>query len=89
MDIVYIFFLSITIELINRIFKKLTQIKSHREVTYGISAIIFSVALCFRNISDIKYIQNVILKYVVIILVFVISLIVLILANLKYKKEKS
>lgn len=82
-------FLSITIELINRIFKKLTQIKSHREVTYGISAIIFSVALCFKNISDMKYIQNVVLKYVVIILVFVISLIVLILANLKYKKEKS
>lgn len=81
-------FLSITTEFINRIFKKLTKIKNHTEITYSICAIIFSIALAFKDISDLKYIQNVLLKYIVILLVFVISVIVLILANLKHKKEK-
>lgn len=82
-------FLSITTELINRIFKKLTRIKDDKEMTYSVCAIIFSVALLFKNIADMKYIQNVVLKYVVILLVFVMSLAILILANFKHKKEKS
>ena len=81
-------FLSVTTAFINRIIKKLTQIKNHKALSYAICAIIFSIALSFKNISDMKYIQNVLLKYIVIILVFVISLIILILANLKHKKEK-
>ncbi len=81
-------FLSITTGFINRILKKLIKIKNHKEMSYSICAIIFSVALIFKNISDMKYIQNTLLKYIVILLVFVISLIILILANLKHKKEK-
>ena len=81
-------FLSVTTAFINRIIKKLTQIKNHKALSYAVCSIIFSIALSFKNISDMKYIQNVLLKYIVIILVFVISLIVLILANLKHKKEK-
>lgn len=82
-------FLAITIEFINRILKKLTNLKSHKEISYSISAIIFSFALSFRNLSEIKYMQNIVLKYFVIILVFIISIIILKLANLKLKKEKS
>lgn len=82
-------FLSITIEFANRIYKKLTGIKSHKEIAYSTCAIIFSVALIFRNTADMKIVQNKILKYIVIALIFVISLIILILANLKRKKEKA
>lgn len=82
-------FLAITIEFINRILKKLAKLKTHKEMAYSISAIIFSLALAFGNLADMKHMQNVMLRYFVIILVFVISLIVLILANLKLKKEKS
>ena len=81
-------FLSVTTAFINRIIKKLTQIKNHKALSYAVCSIIFSIALSFKNISDMKYIQNVLLKYIVIILVFIISLIILILANLKHKKEK-
>lgn len=82
-------FLAITIEFINRILKKLAKLKTHKEMAYSISAIIFSLSLAFGNLAQIKYAQNIILKYFVIILVFVISSIILILANIKLKKEKS
>lgn len=82
-------FLSITTELVNKILKKLTKIKNDKEMVYSICAIIFSVALLFKDIADMKYIQNVILKYIVILLVFVMSLAILILANFKHKKENS
>ena len=82
-------FLSITIEFANRILKKLVNLKTHKELSYSMSAIIFSLALSFANLSTIKFMQNEILRYFVITLVFGISLIVLILANLKLKKEKS
>lgn len=81
-------FLSITIEFINRIFKKLINLKTHKEMAYSICAIIFSISLAFGNLAQIKYIQNIILKYFVLLLVFLISLIILVLANLKLKKEK-
>ena len=85
----FLSFLSITVSFINKILKKLALLKNHRQMTFSICSIIFSIALFFTNIASIKYIQNVILKYVVILLVFIISLIILIFANLKFKKEKS
>ena len=81
-------FLSITIEFANRILKKLLNLKTHKEMAYSICAIIFSLALAFANFSTIKFIQNELLRYFVIALVFIISLIILVLANLKLKKEK-
>ena len=82
-------FLAITIEFANRILKKLLNLKTHKELSYSICAIIFSLALAFANFSTIKFMQNDVLRYFVIALVFCISLIILILANLKLKKEKS
>lgn len=81
-------FLSITTVFVNNILKKLIRIKDNGEMCYSICAIIFSVALVFENISDMKYLQNILSKYIVILLVFVMSLIILILANLKHRKEK-
>lgn len=81
-------FLSITVEFLNRIIKKLVNLKTHKELSYSICAIIFSSALYFENFSTIKFIQNKLLRYLVITLVFCISLIILILANIKLKKEK-
>ena len=80
-------FLSITIELINRIIKKITNIKENKVLPYSIGAIIFSLTLSFRNIADIKFIQNVYLKYIVIFLVFIFSLVILLLANYKFKRR--
>lgn len=80
-------FLSITVCLINKILKKLVNLKSHNEMTYSICFLIFSIALLFRNITDLKIIQNTILRYIIILIVFVISIAILILANLKHKRR--
>lgn len=80
-------FLSITVCIINKILKKLVNLKSHNEMTYSICFLVFSIALLFRNITDLKIIQNTILKYVVISIVFVISLLILIFANIKQKRR--
>lgn len=80
-------FLSITICLINRILKKLVNLKNHNEMTYSICFLIFSIALLFRNITDLKIVQNTILRYIIILIVFVISIAILILANLKHKRR--
>lgn len=81
-------FLSITIKLINRILSKLFKLKNDKEMTYSIATLVFSLALSFKSVADMKYIQSTLLKYIVISLVFIITLIILLLANLKLKKEK-
>lgn len=80
-------FLSFTSNLVIGIFKKLTSIKNYREMIYSVASLIFSVALIVRNIASIKFLQNMVFKYLIIILVFIISPIILILANLKLKRR--
>ena len=80
-------FLTFTSILITNIFKKLTRIKSSRTMLYGTVSIIFSVALIFNSIANLKFIEDVVFKYIIIILVFIISPILLILANFKYKRR--
>ena len=58
-------------------------------MSFSVCAVIFSISLLFANISNIKFTQTVVLKYFTIALVFIFSLIILILANLKFKKEKT
>lgn len=71
------------------VLNKLIKFKNPTELSYCIVSFIFAIAVSIENIAQIKYIQNVIFKYVIIGLVFVVSFIILILANIKHKKEKS
>lgn len=82
-------FLTFTSKFIAIIFKKLTGIKRHREMIYSIAAILFGISLIFENVSNIKFLQNIIFKYIVIGLIFIITPIILILANLKFKRRIS
>lgn len=80
-------FLTFSSYLITNIFKKLTGIKYHKEMIYSVASLIFSISLIAKNIANIKFLQNVIFKYLIIILVFIITPIILILANLKLKRR--
>lgn len=82
-------FLSISSFFSIYVLNKLVKFKNPDELSYCIASFIFVVALSTTNIAQLKNIQNIIFKYVIIILVFIISFIVLVLANLKRKKEKS
>ena len=80
-------FLAFTTHLIGNIFKKITKIEDEKELIYVITNFIFALALIYNNIAILKYLQNYILKYFTIILVFIISLLILIFANLKLKRR--
>lgn len=73
---------------IMQIFKKLTNIKNSKILIYPLSAITFCGALVFNNIASIKYITQFFYKYISLPIIFILSPIILILANLKYKKQK-
>lgn len=82
-------FLAISTDIIATIFKKISKIKYDREMIYCIASLIFVFSFIYNDIAIIKFIQDVIFKYVTIILIFIISLIVLILANFKLKRRNS
>jgi spore germination protein len=80
-------YLSITVWIISNIFKKISKIQDSKPLVYSFSALIFIFALIPRNIAQIRFIQNTIFPYFTIILVFIISFIILVLANIKKGKE--
>lgn len=83
-DIIFKHFLFFSIYVVD----KLVRFKNPDELSYCIASFIFVVALSIKNIAQIKFIQDAVFKYVIISLVFVVSFIILILANLKHRKEK-
>lgn len=80
-------YLSILLSFIVSIFRKVTDFKYSYVVIYVSSLLIFSLALIPQNYAQIHFLETVIYKYFVLILVFIISLLVLILSRLKYKKQ--
>lgn len=79
--------LTFTTAIAANIFKKITSIKHSKQIIYSTSALIFSVAVIFKDISSLKFVEDIIWKYTVICLVFIISPILLIFANLKIKRR--
>lgn len=80
-------FLSTSIFFISNIYKKLTGIKHYSSMCYTFSFIIFSCALLFENLTQVKYIEDVVIKYLILILVFIVSPIILFLGYLKKKRK--
>lgn len=80
-------FISFTFFIILHILKKATNAKDSRELVYSMSSIVFSSALIVTDISEAKYLARVPLKYGFISLLL-ISICLLILANIKNKRSK-
>lgn len=81
-------YLSTILFVVTIIFKKISKTNSVQPMIYCFSAIMFVVALIPANMSQIRFFEDVIFKYFTILLVFIISLIILILANIKYRRIK-
>lgn len=81
-------YISISIMFCNIILKKIGNFNSEFILAYPISALIFIVAIIPNGILQVRFIENYVFKYFTLILVFGISFIVLILANIKHKKLK-
>lgn len=82
-------YLSTIIFIITLIFKKISKTENASSMIYCFASIIFIIALIPTNMGEIRFFEDILLKYFAISLVFIISFIILILANLKYKKKSS
>lgn len=79
-------FLSINVWVISNIFKKITKTSDTKPMIYCFCTIIFVFALIPKNMAQIRFIQDTIFRYFTIILIFIVSFIIFLLSNIKYKK---
>lgn len=80
-------YVSITILFISLISKKIGNLDSRFPITYAVATLLFIVAIIPKGMVEIRFIENIVYKYFTIILVFIISFLILILANIKYRKN--
>ena len=80
-------YVSICIMFSCNIFQKITNTRKSQVMAYFFTSLLYFGALIPRNISQFKFIEDVIYKYFSIILIFFISMGILILANLKYHRK--
>ena len=76
-------YLSITFFFILRILRKLLKLKKETELSYSIGSIVFGTSLLIQSVADVSFLEQSVYKYVVIGLIFILSFIVLLAANLK------
>lgn len=79
-------YLCTIIMLISRIFKKIGNLKAKSPLIYASASLIFILALLPQGIAQIHFLENVIFKYFAIFLLYIISFLILIFANIKYRK---
>lgn len=82
-------YLSIALHFIINIFKKVTNIQDSRQTVYCFSALIFAIALLPQNVISLNFLTGPVYKNLNLILIFGISILILILANIKMKRNKS
>jgi len=81
-------YLSITILFITRIFQKIGNLQDSSPLAYATASLIFIAAILPKNMVDIRFLENYVFKYFKIILVYVISFLILVLANIKLKARR-
>lgn len=81
-------YLSIVTAFILEIFKKITNIQHTKPVIWLFCLILFDISLIPKNLIQIRFLSNSVYKYLVLSIVFLICPLILILANLKLKRQK-
>ena len=80
-------YLSILLSFAINTFKKMTNFKYPYILVYAGALIVFLISIIPQNYSQVRFLETTIYKYVVFSTVFVINMIILILATLKYKNK--
>lgn len=80
-------YLSILFAFIVSIFRKITTFQYPYITIYGGAFIIFLLSLIPQNYAQVHFLETTVYKYIVLGLVFIISLSILIFATLKFKKQ--
>lgn len=81
-------YLTITMFLILSVFKKITNIQDSKAMTYCFAVLILGLALIPNNVSEVRTVIYSFFKYYILYFIFGFSTLVLILANIKKKREK-
>lgn len=68
-------------------YKTATNISNQNGMIYTVTGLIFALSLLPKNIVELNYLQNNMLKAIVIAFLFVLPFILFVLANLKYKRK--
>ena len=79
-------FISVLLFYVSYIFKKITNIKNSKQILYAFIAIIFSIALIPNNLSAFLFLEKSLYRYVFIGLVFGVSFLIMVFANIKKKR---
>ena len=82
-------YLSVTIMFVINILRKLLHLKDSSELSFPLCCIILGSPLLVRSPTLLSYLEEVVYKYYVLILVFGISDLIMILANIKKKLSRS
>lgn len=82
-------YLSVTIMFVINILRKLLHLKDSSELSFPLCCIILGSPLLVRSPTLLSYLEEVVYKYYVLILVFGISVLIMILANIKKKLSRS
>lgn len=80
-------FISFDLFIISHILKKLLNVESFSPLVYPSAVLLFSVSLLFKNLASLRTFYRNYYKFYSIILVFVVSFIIFLLAYIKKKKE--
>ncbi|MCI8519309.1 MAG: GerAB/ArcD/ProY family transporter [Clostridia bacterium] len=81
-------YLAITMHFSLDVFKRITNIKYERALTFCFSAFLFTIALIPKTISDINLFERTYYKYLSIVFVFGITMVILICAYFKKKNSQ-
>lgn len=81
-------YISIIVALNLSIFKKITNISNSKAMVFSFITLLFGISFFINNVSDGKYIHEVLYKNFELILVFGISFAILLIANIKLKLKK-
>lgn len=77
-------YLSIAFYFASSIFQKIINLQAPKWIVGLLASITFGIALLPQNLHQIAFLENVVYKYVILILVIITGLTLLILANIKY-----
>lgn len=80
-------YISISIMFITKIMQKIGNLNAKFPLSYSVATLIFIVALIPKGEVEIRFLQNNIYKYFTIGLIFIVSFLILVFANIKYKKK--
>lgn len=81
-------YISIILKFSMNIFGKLTNIKNSKMSLLPLSLLLLSLALLPKNLAISTFLESTVYKYAFFIVVIIISLTTLIIANLKYRKQR-